>query len=95
METQGACNTLQQTEKAMNLFRAIGQKATLPNGQPAPPQDVEVMLSGGGIVHGRVENVYEDGIAIRDSERVFYIPVTGLVSVIYNEPAEIYDEPPE
>jgi hypothetical protein len=42
------------------------------------------MLSGGGIVHGRVENVYDDGIAIRDGDRVFYIPVTGLVSVIYN-----------
>jgi hypothetical protein len=53
------------------------------------------MLSGGGIVHGRVENVYDDGIAVRDGDRVFYIPVTSLVSVIYNEPAEIYDEPPE
>lgn len=57
------------------------------NGKSRFPLQVEVTLKTGTKCLGFIDGIFEDGFALKDENRITYVPLSGLVSVTFARPS--------
>jgi hypothetical protein len=77
--------------KEGSLLHHLTEVTQYKNGKSRFPLQVEVTLKTGAKCLGLIDAIFEDGFALKDENRITYVPLGGLASVTFASPTRVPD----